>query len=349
MTVKKQKKTGRNQNATIIPGTESAERVSISVPSSYGSGTIRVFPFSNGLELVLADCTPLDDFVLTEHLPDIFYVMIFQEVKGSLTRGVPDKRAGAGSRFDPPERSSDTLSPNQICIFRGGNAGREADSCLFYAGGHVRGLFLVINQPLYEKDLERRLRMDCSGKLDQLFLLDSIKVFSSVSCIFREMFDFSGNEISEGLFFQSKAEELVAVLLAHETEIDLLRRNPAVVPDRNADEIGQVISYLRSHRNEKCNLDQLAHKFCMSTSTLTASFRRNTGMSVASYRKMLRAEEARRLLSRTSLSQEEIAARLGFRSVSNFSDFFRRECSCSPGEWRRKGTISGADSDAARS
>jgi AraC-like DNA-binding protein len=49
--------------------------------------------------------------------------------------------------------------------------------------------------------------------------------------------------------------------------------------------------------------------------------------------------EAKRLLAHTDLQVAEIADQLGFDEATNFVKFFRREASCSPGEFRKQQAV----------
>ena len=53
------------------------------------------------------------------------------------------------------------------------------------------------------------------------------------------------------------------------------------------------------------------------------------------YRDHIRMEEAKRLLTATAVSLEDIALRLGYKGYPQFARRFRELFDCSPSDWRR--------------
>ena len=72
----------------------------------------------------------------------------------------------------------------------------------------------------------------------------------------------------------------------------------------------------------------------ISCSKLSHSFREMTGYPVLEYLTMCRMTKARSLLSETDLPVTQIAAAVGYCSVTNFSRMFRLKNNCTPSAYR---------------
>ncbi len=71
-------------------------------------------------------------------------------------------------------------------------------------------------------------------------------------------------------------------------------------------------------------LEEAARAVYMSPSYLSAQFRKATGVSFSTYLTLLRLRRAEALRDGTDLTSEEIAARCGFRNMSNFYRLYRK-------------------------
>ncbi|GAA3403768.1 helix-turn-helix domain-containing protein [Paenibacillus hodogayensis] len=85
------------------------------------------------------------------------------------------------------------------------------------------------------------------------------------------------------------------------------------------------------------SIESIARELHMSRSQCTKTFTKVYGVSPRGYVSRLVTNRAKELLVTTSMSVEEIAFGLGFRSVSHFSRQFRRWTGLSPLQYRPKG------------
>lgn len=91
------------------------------------------------------------------------------------------------------------------------------------------------------------------------------------------------------------------------------------------------------------SVDGLARELYVSRSRLCEVFKRETGLSVGAYARKLRLERACRLLGDESLAVAEVAALLGYPSISAFCHAFTSALGMSPSAWReRAGAADGA-------
>jgi AraC-like DNA-binding protein len=83
----------------------------------------------------------------------------------------------------------------------------------------------------------------------------------------------------------------------------------------------------------------IAETLGVSYPTLYRHFKRATGLAPKEYARELRLAQAEDLLSSSSLSIKEIAARLGYYSASHFSLEFRRSRKTAPASWPGRGPL----------
>lgn len=105
------------------------------------------------------------------------------------------------------------------------------------------------------------------------------------------------------------------------------------LPVRNA------CDYIHAHVREKISIADLAKRAGYTEYYFSHKFQEETGMTVAEYVRRMKMEEAKRLLTSTSLSITDIAGELSLGSRSSFFTAFRREYGCSPSEFRKRRTF----------
>lgn len=91
----------------------------------------------------------------------------------------------------------------------------------------------------------------------------------------------------------------------------------------------------KTYKDKICLVD-VAKKLYISTNHLISVFKKEYGITPHKHLTNLRLEEARRLLSDTTRSEEEIAFSVGFSDFSVFYKAFVKAYGCSPGAVRNK-------------
>ncbi|WP_224984464.1 AraC family transcriptional regulator [Geomonas agri] len=89
-------------------------------------------------------------------------------------------------------------------------------------------------------------------------------------------------------------------------------------------QIARAIDWLKGNFANPLRIDELATKVNMSTSTFHHHFRSLTAMSPLQYQKMLRLNEARRLMLTERLDATTAAFNVGYESASQFSREYSR-------------------------
>lgn len=82
-------------------------------------------------------------------------------------------------------------------------------------------------------------------------------------------------------------------------------------------------------------IDDIAEHVGMNRSAACTFFKRNEGKTIWEYMNHLRLEEAKRLLSTTDFTIQEICYKSGFRDLAHFSRTFRKGVGTSPSEYRK--------------
>ena len=109
------------------------------------------------------------------------------------------------------------------------------------------------------------------------------------------------------------------------------RLRDVVAGNGPARRIARSIGWLRSHYDGPLRVERLAAAAHMSPSSFHAHFKRVTAMSPLQYQKLLRLQEARRLLMTDAVDAATAGHRVGYQSPSQFSREYRRAFGTSPG------------------
>lgn len=88
--------------------------------------------------------------------------------------------------------------------------------------------------------------------------------------------------------------------------------------------IAKVIQFINSNFSKPLRIEDLAKKVNMSTSSLHNQFKKVTAMSPLQYQKLIRLQEARRLLFSESAEAANIGFQVGYESPSQFSREYAR-------------------------
>jgi len=130
--------------------------------------------------------------------------------------------------------------------------------------------------------------------------------------------------------------ELLSPLIVDEILIRLLRSpiGPRVaqmgLAESSIQRVARAVSWLREHFSQPMKVEELAELVHMSPSSFHEHFRSVTSMSPLQYQKVLRLQEARRLLLSATLDASAASQRVGYLSASQFSREYSRFFGCAP-------------------
>jgi AraC family transcriptional regulator len=100
------------------------------------------------------------------------------------------------------------------------------------------------------------------------------------------------------------------------------------------DAIDQVCAYLDRRHASRVTVPQLAARAGLSTFHFIRVFRARTGATPHQYLVQRRIARAKHLLATTPMAVTEIAAAVGFATLSSFSRVFRKATAETPRQWR---------------
>lgn len=98
--------------------------------------------------------------------------------------------------------------------------------------------------------------------------------------------------------------------------------------------VDQVKNYLEQHYAENLSLEQLAHRFKVSSSYLSHLFKQETKFSPIQYLNRRRIGEAQSLLMTTNYSITQIALLVGYENTNYFSTVFSKMSGITPTQYR---------------
>jgi len=133
-----------------------------------------------------------------------------------------------------------------------------------------------------------------------------------------------------GLMESASDAELLAPLVVDEILIRLLRgplgARVAQIgqEDSRLQRVGKAVAWLREHYDQAVEVEALAEMVHMSASAFHQHFKAVTAMSPLQYQKVLRLQEARRLMLSTLADAGMAARRVGYASASQFSREYGR-------------------------
>ncbi|SRR5260370_18499611 len=97
-----------------------------------------------------------------------------------------------------------------------------------------------------------------------------------------------------------------------------------------------AIDFMNSNLHRKLTAVEIAQSVRLSPAHLRELFKRETGASLAKYRKKLQLERAKHLLETTFLSVKEIAATIGFSGITHFVKDFRNRYGATPARYAER-------------
>jgi len=124
--------------------------------------------------------------------------------------------------------------------------------------------------------------------------------------------------------------ELLAPLVIDEILIRLLRSPIGVrvaqmgFAESSVERVAKAISWLRANYSQPMKVEDLAELVNMSVSSFHEHFKSVTSMSPLHYQKVLRLQEARRLMLSTMMDAGTACQRVGYLSASQFSREYSR-------------------------
>lgn len=126
-----------------------------------------------------------------------------------------------------------------------------------------------------------------------------------------------------------KLKKLISRIVAELGELN-------VSAEESKSTIEEVVEYIKIHFLEDISLTELAKQYHFEISNFSRMFKRCTGENYTDYVSKLRVEYAKRFLSDTTRSIEEITEMVGYKSTRYFRDLFMEYTGQTPSQYRKE-------------
>lgn len=97
----------------------------------------------------------------------------------------------------------------------------------------------------------------------------------------------------------------------------------------------RIINYLNEHMTEQLNTSDMEKKFYLTYKYMGTAFKKETGETILGCHTKLRMNYAKRLISTTFYSIDEISRMTGYTDALYFSRVFKKHCGLSPQTFRK--------------
>lgn len=221
-----------------------------------------------------------------------------------------------------------TISPGTLALI---NAG-----CPYSIDLHVTADIIALNFDYTFSQCDAKLfippQKDCSRivrtTIDDCPVLSEFLILQDMFHLQRDLEEIVNVCKTHRFYFQEEASCLLKELLIALARFSLL-------PQKSGEEIASnIISYLQKNYQEDITSEMIAEKFNYHAYHINRIMRNATGTTVHQYLVNYRISIAKNLLSNTSLSIEDIAVRVGYKSAAYFSLSFKKLVGCSPNCYR---------------
>lgn len=118
--------------------------------------------------------------------------------------------------------------------------------------------------------------------------------------------------------------------------LELSDRNDLPVATEENRRINEVLSYIHQNLSQDLTNRVLAQQCHMHPNHFIRFFAQKTGQTPASYVVQCRMDMARQLLTQTELPVSQVAEQVGIPEQSHFARLFRRYCSLTPTQYRKR-------------
>ena len=307
---------------------ESCNYYSLNIPQNIGSGNIRGINFTNGMGILLYDCTFLEDVEIQFIINEIHPLKFLFCSEGTLYH-----------RFEDDVVHHDIESYESAMVASNHNH------------GHILRFKKDQKTTVESLEISRRefiRKIDCdldelNPNLRNLFNdIKARKVFYhkgyyslQLSNLFDEIKNIEHKNFLLKMFLEGKSYQILTQQLLQyeddqreEVDREVLRRSEISI-------IQNASKYIYENISELDTIEDLSNQFNISKKKLQIGFKAIHGTTVNGYVQRLRLELAANLLSKTDLNISEICYMVGISSKSYLSKIFKEEYDLTPSEFRK--------------
>lgn len=201
----------------------------------------------------------------------------------------------------------------------------------------INGVSITFMPEYYRKYLRKQYTSLYENPSEYFKQIDGCCDFPELVVIFNQIKNYKGDGISAKLFYESKVNEALSIIMERGKKRKRERANPRFsIPNDDLDAVISVSNYINDHYATDIKMKFLSQIACMSQAKLKYIFKHVYYMSIQQYIVTRRITHAEHLLRDTKIPIAQIAEMVGYKYISSLSDMFRQHTGMKPSEYRKK-------------
>mgnify|MGYP000951694656 FL=1 len=201
----------------------------------------------------------------------------------------------------------------------------------------INGVSITFMPEYYRKYLRKQYTSLYENPSEYFKQIDGCCDFPELVVIFNQIKNYKGDGISAKLFYESKVNEALSIIMERGKKRKRERANPRFsIPNDDLDAVISVSNYINDHYATDIKMEFLSQIACMSQAKLKYIFKHVYHMSIQQYIVTRRITHAEHLLRDTKIPIAQIAEMVGYKYISSLSDMFRQHTGMKPSEYRKK-------------
>lgn len=287
------------------------------LPQLVGYGYMRWIELRQGLELEITNFRLCDRLIL--HCPELpsrlkFHCHLSGQHEDKQTIVGDREFALYGSGLAPKESN---VGPKQkaleVTVYM------QPETLRSFIGNSNGQLPVGLQQLIRPNERERYTRV--------------AKITPSMESVMWQILQCPFQGIMKRMYLESKALELVSLVLGQESEIQMGERTIKPLNAGTLERIHYARTLLLQNLHQPPSLPDLARQAQLNEYTLKRGFRQVFGTTVFAYLHKYRLEQARQLLTTGQMAVSEVMKAVGFSDRHHFAAAFRKQFGVSPREF----------------
>ncbi|MEJ8785773.1 helix-turn-helix transcriptional regulator [Peptoniphilus sp. HCN-40583] len=198
----------------------------------------------------------------------------------------------------------------------------------------IQSIGIEIMPAFYEKYLKEQYSNKYIHPLKAFQIIDQIYEFPQIQKLFFELKNYKENNgLASHLYYESKVNECVSLVLDYANELKTEKLNPLAADDISL--LNDVVDYINDHYAFDIPLKRLANIALMGTTKLKKSFKQYKGCTITEYIQARRMAQAEHLIIETDLNINQIAKTVGYSTSSRFATLFKETTGLLPNAYRK--------------
>ena len=206
---------------------------------------------------------------------------------------------------------------------------------IHHAGFPVKGISITMMPEYYEEQLKAKYGISYVNPRDVFSAVDGLSDFPKLISCFFQVRDYIGDGMAAAMFYESKVEEILSLIMERSTQESTSKAPGRAVPKATVDAMLSVASYIDEHYSEEITLDFLTKIACMSKAKLMQDFKSIYNCSINHYQQKKRISHAQHLLKNTEMTIGEVSYLVGYRNQGSFSEVFKKHTGVTPKEYKK--------------